>query len=322
MVRSLLMIAAMKNNMSLSIKRLINLSKKFFDFLIFSLLWLAFACIALSIYCADFLNIVWNNQVALFILCSICFGYNLDRLADLKIQRASSEQSKSFYKNTWLLIAITSMTISLFCLLLLFLSSTTLTKAVVIICISVGLLYSLPALPLKISGINRSSIRLKDIPLLKAFIVGITLAFGIVFLPLSCVPQLLPFSNVLIVFYFIFVLMFSGTVTVDLRDIISDREHKVPTIPVLFGAEMTKLFLVVINIASIFIIGFACHAQGIISLKFIPMMLALLFTIVYVVIAGSYKATSNEYFYDLKSIVFYIPLVISKLIYLCPFLVG
>jgi 4-hydroxybenzoate polyprenyltransferase len=87
--------------------------------------------------------------------------------------------------------------------------------------------------------------RLKDIPVVKNFVVAISWALITTLLPAAHVSGMT--NVVVLVFYFMFVKVFINAILYDIRDVRGDVEMGVRTMPVLLGTRNTTLILVAIN---------------------------------------------------------------------------
>jgi 4-hydroxybenzoate polyprenyltransferase len=92
--------------------------------------------------------------------------------------------------------------------------------------------------------------RLKDIPVMKNFIVAFSWSLVTILIPAAFLPhsQYGPLSILTIaVFYFMFMKTFIDTVLYDIRDETGDRINNVRTIPVLIGPKKTTAVLLILN---------------------------------------------------------------------------
>lgn len=105
-----------------------------------------------------------------------------------------------------------------------------------------GLFYSLPLLP---RGCRYR--RLKEVPLVKNFVVSVAWGFSFSFVPVS-LSQAPAGKETLIVFLFIFSWTFIASVLPDIRDSRGDEAAGVRTVPVILGAGATEFLLVFFNV--------------------------------------------------------------------------
>jgi len=90
--------------------------------------------------------------------------------------------------------------------------------------------------------------RLKDVPVMKNFIVAISWALITTLLPAAQYPALSA-VNIVIALYFMLVKTFVVAVLYDIRDVKGDRENGVKTIPVIIGSKKTTFALLALNSA-------------------------------------------------------------------------
>lgn len=94
--------------------------------------------------------------------------------------------------------------------------------------------------------------RLKEVPFVKNSVVGGALAFLFI-APLIVYYNLSLTIEVAVLFGFVFLRTFIGSVIPDIRDIEGDKNAGVDTIPVLFGISRTKSILLLINTLAVII---------------------------------------------------------------------
>lgn len=281
-------------------------------FLLDSFLWFAGSFIAYTMFVSKFLSISWNYNVGLLVLFSILYAYNFDHLVDLKFQKNITEKTKKLNEGGLILFSLASLTVSALCLFYLFLNFSNLTRAIDGICIIIGVLYAVPTLPvIRTSNSQFELIRLKDIPYFKAICVAAVTTFGLIGLPLSYSHSHIDVNMVAIIAASTFILMFIGTNICDIPDMDADKDSGIKTIPVLFGVDKTKNFLLVLSFISILSLFFL-PLSGLCSFSTIlPIVVTFVATIGNIFIAGSNIATAFPYFYDLNCTLFYLPLLLS-----------
>jgi 4-hydroxybenzoate polyprenyltransferase len=116
----------------------------------------------------------------------------------------------------------------------------------------VPLLYGTPLFPLKYKSAWQWY-RLKDIPGSKAWIVGAILTYAVIALPLAYAGAKYGVIVALTTF-FMFVFIVTNSHIFDIRDIQSDREKGVITLPIMAGIRGTKIILTAMNIFMLLII--------------------------------------------------------------------
>lgn len=186
-----------------------------------------------------------------FLICSIVFlisfsVYSLDKIADLDKDIINMPQRRGFLYGRKRLVLSSSLAAYLLAVLLT-LFITPLALPVVLIPIIANAFYGTKLLP----GIPR----LKDIPVMKNFVVASTWALITTLLPALSAGHLAAF-NIAIVGYFMFVKTFVDTVLYDMRDVDGDRLNGVRTIPVMLGKGKTTALLLAANITLLSILPF------------------------------------------------------------------
>jgi len=99
----------------------------------------------------------------------------------------------------------------------------------------IGLIYSIKIL----------NIRLKDITGIKNIVVSLSWTVVGTFMPL--IVSFRPFTEILCMFYYLFIKFFINGILFDVRDIEGDRINGVITIPVFIGLKKTKNILLLLN---------------------------------------------------------------------------
>jgi 4-hydroxybenzoate polyprenyltransferase len=97
--------------------------------------------------------------------------------------------------------------------------------------------------------------RLKDIPVMKNFVVALSWALVVVLFPAVGTIDILN-GAILIIFYFVSVKYFINTVLFDIRDVKGDREMGIKTMPVILGVRKTLIILLGINSTLLLLIPF------------------------------------------------------------------
>ncbi len=134
--------------------------------------------------------------------------------------------------------------------------------------------------------ISKSTPRLKEIVGVKSIAVAISWAFTGCLLPDSL--QAARFEMTAVVFIYIFIRVFVGTVLCDVLDKKGDAASGVKTIPIKLGRTKTKVLLLVLNTTGVALVMY-CVARGL-FVTFIP---ALLLGVMYGYFAIWYFMRSN-----------------------------
>ncbi|MEA2034059.1 MAG: UbiA family prenyltransferase [Euryarchaeota archaeon] len=116
-----------------------------------------------------------------------------------------------------------------------------------------GIFYSIPLLP---RGFKYR--RLKDIPFVKNFIVGLAWAIPIALLPVVFTGFCAGRMTVAVGLFFFFFLSFVNSTVFDIRDVEGDAESGVQTIPVIIGIRSTRILLSVMNLISSVVVLVFC----------------------------------------------------------------
>jgi 4-hydroxybenzoate polyprenyltransferase len=106
-----------------------------------------------------------------------------------------------------------------------------------------GIVYSVPLLPARL-GFRR----LKEVPLMKSFVVAVSWAVPPALLPI-CHAALPAGPPTALVGIFLFFLVFTNTVIFDARDVEGDAASGIRTIPTILGTRKTLLFLTGVNVS-------------------------------------------------------------------------
>ncbi len=211
-----------------------RLYQLFLAFVIYPSVWAATGLASLAYVVQDALGLSHDWRAIAFIFTAAILPYNLDRLFDSFIQPSPDAKVQAFFRqsNTWLL-PLTSA------LVLVFLLFNAPQQVQLVSCVGIlPLIYGLPIIPWG-QGNTRRWYRLKDIPGLKSWIVSGIISYALVAIPLAYSGKGLDPSVGLIA---LFLLIMTGTNAhlFDIRDIDSDQEQGVLTLPLLIGIKETR----------------------------------------------------------------------------------
>ncbi len=219
------------------------LFERFLEIFVYSSLWLAGGMAALVLFAQRVLGLGFDLRPAALILLSALFIYNLDHVIDSRVQQVPEAKARRYFKHPGLLILLVAAAVGTGILAG---TAPVAVKAVFAGYMSIGLLYGLPVVPVRHGG-ERHWYRLKDIPLMKAWLVAFTVTCAVVGLTVTYAgagwsPDAWAFG--------VFVLIFGLTNThmSDVRDIDSDRDARVFTLPIALGHRRTRLALVALNL--------------------------------------------------------------------------
>ena len=200
------------------------------------------AIASLGIFTQEVLELGHNWQAIALIFISALIPYNLDRIFDSYVQKIPDGKAQLFFRQPWIWILLLSAILATFVLLY---HAPTRVRYVSIAGI-IPLLYGTPLFPWK----NKSGIRwyrLKDIPGSKAWIVGSILTYAVIALPLAYARAEFNLAAILTTL-FMFVFIVTNSHIFDIRDIKSDLEKGVVTLPIMAGIRGTKIILTVMNL--------------------------------------------------------------------------
>ncbi|TNF27772.1 MAG: hypothetical protein EP329_19055 [Deltaproteobacteria bacterium] len=172
----------------------------------------------------------------------------------------------------------------------LFLVAPAAAKGVIVAFTAVGFLY---ALPVPLPGGRRG--RLKDLPGMKAWIVGAALTVGVVGLPVAWAGVACDGATAALV-AFVFVIASVNVHVFDVRDVADDAPRGVATLPVLVGVAGTKRVLAVLLAVTTAAVGLAVLALEVLPLwTLAPMGAGVVATAVYLV---AVRAGRSRAFYE------------------------
>lgn len=197
-----------------------------------------------------------NNRINISLMILFFFAtsgiYLLNRILD-KEDKFNNLKRWQFFNGTikrssfWITIAILLLVTPVIIPLLL----NEIEISLIFTTISVlGLLYSVKLLP----WLFKSEIKwysIKDIPIIKSFIVCLIWSGSALFLAVAESDTNVLRTDIIVIFSVLFISSLNSTITSDVRDIEGDRIRRIFTIPVLIGPQVTLKMLTLINIAGI-----------------------------------------------------------------------
>ena len=217
--------------------------QRFLEVVVYSSVWLAGALASLALFAAHVLQLPYDPSPALLIFFSTLFIYNIDHVADARVEGIPDERARDYFQH-WgvgLLVIGSALATGLMVSW-----APSAAQNVFVVYVTIGLVYGLPVIPVPRTGGLRWH-RLKDIPGVKAWVVAGTIAFASVGLPLAWAGRPLDF-DAWSVGVFTFVLIASGAHMCDVRDIDSDMQAGVRTLPIQAGVKRTKQALILMNL--------------------------------------------------------------------------
>ena len=225
------------------------LYQSFLALAIYPSLWTAASLASLTYFVQEALDLPPDWRAVALIFAAALLPYNLDRLLDSYIQPIPDPKAQSYFRHPsiWLLLLVAALAVGT----LLFWAPP------LVRLVSCGgllpLIYGLPLLPLG-RGINRRWYRLKDFPGAKAWIVAGIITYALVAVPLAYAGGVFNQSAVLTA---LFLLILTGTNShlFDIRDLNSDREKGVLTLPLLVGVKGNRLIWTFLNLSLLALLG-------------------------------------------------------------------
>lgn len=218
-----------------------GLYNRFLELVIYPSVWVASAIASLGMYVQIVLGLEADWRPILFIFFTALIPYNLDRIFDSYVQIIPDEKAQLFFRQPYILVLLFLAIAST----ILLLSDAPQNVRYASIPGIVPLLYGAPVFPFKQE--QWQWYRLKDIPGSKAWIVGLTLTYASVALPLAYAGAKFNFSAALTTL-FLFVFIVTNSHLFDIRDLESDRQKGVITLPITVGVKGTKLLLGTMNL--------------------------------------------------------------------------
>ncbi len=217
------------------------LYQRFLEILIYPSIWTAAGVASLTYFVQKTLGLPHDWRAVALIFATALLFYNLDRLLDSSIQPIPDPKAQSFvlHPGFKLLLLVTALAVGL----LLYQAPATVRL------VSCGgflpLIYGMPLLPW-VRKRNWRWYRIKDIPGAKAWIVAGIITYALVAVPLAYAGVVFEKSAALTA---LFLLIFTGTNShlFDVRDLDSDREKGVLTLPLIVGVRGNRLIWTCLN---------------------------------------------------------------------------
>ncbi len=215
----------------------------FLELAIYPSIWTATGVASLVYFVQETLGLPHDWRAVALIFATALLFYNLDRLLDSYIQPIPDPKAQSYvlHPSFKLLLLVTALAVGI-----LLYQAPAIVKLV-----SCGgllpLIYGMPLLPWKKEQNWRWS-RLKDIPGSKAWIVAGIITYALVAVPLAYAVVAFNQSAALIT---VFLLIFTGTNShlFDVRDLKSDQEKGVRTLPLIVGVRGNRLIWTGFNLS-------------------------------------------------------------------------
>ena len=218
------------------------LYRRFLEWVVYSSIWVAAAIASLGAFAQAIMGLAFDWRPIALIFAAALVPYNLDRIFDSYVQIIPEDREQAYFRQP-----------GIFLLLLVAVGATAAllyeapTQVRLVSCAGiVPLLYGTPLFPWRRDDKIRWY-RLKDIPGSKAWLVGGTLTYAAIALPLAYAAKgfdvVSAFTTV-----FLFVFIVTNSHTFDIRDLESDRQKGVTTLPLMVGVRGTKIILTGLNL--------------------------------------------------------------------------
>lgn len=229
-----------------------------------------------------------NPSIFIFVLLMSFSMYSLNRLTDEDEDKINNPQRAPFISKYRMPIQISLISAYLIAALLVFFDSIN-GFFVVLLILLLGVLYSVPFVPTKLAK-TLNFRRLKDIFIVKNFIIAIVWTLAIIILP-AVYLNINPFSASLAVLaFFLIIRSFINTTFFDLRDIRGDKIHGVKTLPVTVGLGKTLHVLILLNIIISVLLFFSSWLR-ILPITINVLQISTVYSLVYIYLFG--KVESN-----------------------------
>lgn len=218
-----------------------TLYQLFMKGLVYPNFWVSAAIASLVILVQTTLNLPWQWEPIALIFSAALIPYNLDRIADSYLQEIPDPQAQAYFRQGWGWLVLGGAAV---CFAVLLYQANPSVRWV-----SLGglvpLIYGLPLVPAW-GNEGRQWWRLKDIPASKAWIVSGTITYALMAVPLAYANASFTLSAGVTTF---FLLIFVGTNShlFDVRDLKSDRQADVLTLPRLLGVDRHRQFWFALN---------------------------------------------------------------------------
>lgn len=259
------------------------------ELFIYPSVWVALALASLTAFSQAMMGLDSNWRPVLFVFLMALIPYNLDHLFDAYIQKSSDEKAQAYFRSNFAVFALLGVAILGVAILLWF---APMTVRYVSLAVVFPLVYGAPVFPL--SRPNRQQwYRLKDIPGSKAWIVCAIITYAVIALPLAYAQA--PFDQrAILTTCFIFAFEGSNANLFDIRDLDSDAQKGVLTLPRMVGVRATRLVLSLMNLL---MLGIILGKGGTVMISFYPEIVSA--TILTLLLIWIVDENTPRLFYDL-----------------------
>ena len=251
---------------------------RFLQLIIYPSVWVAAAIASLGMYTQEILEYEHNLLPIALIFVTALIPYNLDRIFDSYVQKIPDDKAQLFFRQPYIWLLLLGAIVTTIVLIII----APVRVRYATIAGIVPLLYGTPIFPWRhnsSSQVRWRWYRLKDIPGSKAWIVGSILTYAAIALPMAY--EAASFGLIdswLTLFMFVFIV--TNSHIFDIRDIESDRDKGVVTLPTIAGVKGTKVILTVMNV-SVMLIAIGLWTNSVVSYH-PEMILALVANLIYI----------------------------------------
>jgi 4-hydroxybenzoate polyprenyltransferase len=217
--------------------------------LVYPNFWVSAAIASLVIFVQTTLNLPWRWEPVALIFSAALIPYNLDRIADTYVQKIPDRQAQAYFRQGWgwLVLGLAAISFTF----MLYRANPTVRW------VSLGglvpLIYGLPLVPTW-GGSGKRWWRLKDIPASKAWIVSGTITYALIAVPLAYANVGFTLSAGLTA-CFLFIFVSTNSHLFDVRDLKSDRQAGVLTLPRLLGVTRHRQLWFALNGLALVVVG-------------------------------------------------------------------
>lgn len=219
-----------------------SLYQGFLRVFVYPSLWVAGAIASLTFFVQITLTLTPDWRAAALAFCAALIPYNLDRILDTFVQKIPDRQTQDFFQNPGVLLILVVAAASTGGLIY--------QAPPAVRWVSLGglvpLIYGLPLFPWRSAAKPIRWYRLKDIPGAKAWLVCGSITYAVVGLPLGYAMQR-PDLSAVITALWLLIFIGSNSHMFDVRDVESDRQYGVSTLPLLADVDGARLILTAFN---------------------------------------------------------------------------
>ncbi|MGC1307750.1 MAG: UbiA family prenyltransferase [Phormidesmis sp.] len=220
-----------------------GLYQGFLQVFVYPSLWVAGAIASLTFFVQDTLVLANDWRPAALIFCAALLPYNLDRILDTFVQKIPDRKTQAFFRKPGVLLFLLGGAVGTIALIY--------QAPPAARWVSLGglvpLIYGLPLFPWRSSAKALQWYRLKDLPGAKAWLVCGSITYAVVGLPLSYAARPLNLSAIITALWLL-IFVGSNSHMFDVRDVESDRQQGVSTLPLLAGVGGARRILTGLNL--------------------------------------------------------------------------